>query len=261
MKNLFLYLTLIVSLSVKSQITLEHTFPSSFQKFSTSSSGDFYFTSSLLNTGSGTNDTVTIYNIDWSIRRVVILPTGSHYVNFGVGNGYTKVSMCDKLFNNDTLIEFMGGTTVFNELGQTVYTFPSTFNVPYIYEVNGSYKLYVSNTNGYQIYSLPGTLPCNQCNSLSTGLVGPNGGNLDGLSVYPNPFSGSLNVEYHLTGRQDNPRLILSDIEGREIRTVQLVNQSDKVSINTSDLSKGTIVISLYNGGQLPVNQKVIKID
>ena len=80
------------------------------------------------------------------------------------------------------------------------------------------------------------------------------------MMVYPNPFNNTLQVNYDFPTRQDNPRLVLTDILGRELKEIKLTSQSDNVSINTSDLPKGTIIVSLY-GGQNMISKKVIKID
>ena len=262
------FLTLSVSLSVVGQITLEETLSvgpgqEGLTSFNTSNSGYKYLSGN--NPDSGT-DTVTIYNQDWSIRRQVILPVGYYYLN----------SISDNLFNSDSLIEFVmvkvlsNGSgyewtgSIINELGQIQFTFPDTIRKGGDNEVinfGSVFKFkYLTNNYKYKIYTLPGTLPCNQCN-YSTGLEEPNtGGGIGEMKVYPNPFNNTLQVNYDFPTNQSNPRLVLTDILGRELRERKLTSQTDNVSINTSDLPKGTIIVSLY-GGQNMISKKVIKID
>lgn len=273
MKKLIPLLLITLSLSVNSQITFYHSqsiTQSSFETFRTSNLGEKYI--------GWSNDTITIYNDDWSVYRNVILPTGYSYTDFLSHTEVTVPSVSDNLFNSDTLLEFLCEiklphsqyytVSVINELGQIQFTFPDSINYgnTIIYTINGTYKvLYYVNqnlsTDSVKIFSLPGTLPCSQCNSL-TGITGPNsGGNLSGLNVYPNPFNSSLQINYEFTTHQDNPRLVLTDITGRELKVISLVNQSDKLVLNTSDLSKGVIIVSLFGDKENPVSKKVIKID
>ena len=267
MKKLLYLLFVTLSLSVKSQITLESTRNVGFGQeglsvFNTSNLGEKYFTGGS-NSSNTTLDTITIYNSDWSLYRQVILPNGYGY--------YGGIS--DKLFNSDSLIEFLISTpglnrtiSVINELGQIVFTFPDSTISPDgpngIINIGNDFKFrYLTNSFQYRVFSLPGTLPCNQCN-FTSGITEPNqGSGLSGLNVYPNPFNNSLEINYNFLSKQDNPRIIITDILGRELRTLPLVNQSDKITINTTDLPRGTMIISLYGNTQNPVSKKVIKID
>ena len=147
---------------------------------------------------------------------------------------------------------------VFDENGNTVYTFTDTaYRSVRVLKMGNNFKIQV----GFDaIYSVPGSLPCDPCGALS-GLQDPqNGGGISELRVNPNPFNNSLEINYEFLTRQDNPRLILTDILGRELKSIPLSNQSDRITLNTSDLPKGTIVVSLF-GGQNMISKKVIKID
>jgi hypothetical protein len=154
--------------------------------------------------------------------------------------------------------------SVVNELGQIQFTFPDSISSPnlVLYKIGNEFKVSYQLLNyNNKIFSLPGTLPCSQCNYVS-GIVEPNqGGGLSGLNVYPNPFNNSLEINYNFIIKQDNPRIIISDILGREMKTVPLVNQSDRITINTADLPKGAMIVTLYGNSQNPTSKKVIKIN
>ena len=102
MKKLIPLLLITLCLSLKSQITFDHSqsiTQNYFEKFRTSSLGEKYI--------GWSNDTITIYNDDWSVYRNVILPTGYTYTGFGTYDQSYVTSVSDKLFNSDTLLEFL----------------------------------------------------------------------------------------------------------------------------------------------------------
>ncbi len=261
------FLTLSVSLSVVGQISLDYTTSShrgEIDLINTSVNGFKLIGTSYL------GDTVTIYNINGIVQNTVLL-TNSSLVYFSFQRGKFIPSVSDKLFNSDNQLEFLvqtpvnGGNviSVMNENGQLQYTFPDTvnsFDFLLLTYYNNQFKLVIKTKDfKYKFYSLPGTLPCDQCGGIS-GLEQPNTGGLGEMKVYPNPFNNTLQVNYDFPTNQSNPRLILTDILGRELREIKLTSQLDNVSINTSDLPKGTIIVSLY-GGQNMISKKVIKID
>lgn len=270
-KALFLLSIFFLSLSVRSQISLQHTlssgpFDDGLSIFSLSNLSQKYFFSTYNGTPQSI-DTISIYNLDWSLYRQVILPNG--YIHSG--------SASDKLFNLDTLIEFTiykslqnnGGNSVtisvINELGQIQYTFPDTdisnIEGKIIKAGNDFQYQYSTFSNQCKVFSLPGSLPCTECNSQISGIIEPNQDNgLASFNVYPNPFNNSLNIQYHFNQIQDNPRIVISDISGKELQTVQLSTRSGQMTINTSNLPQGNLIISLYGNGNSPISKKVVKV-
>ena len=265
------FLTLSVSLSVVGQITQDFQLFGNYsnpvtERVRTSTMGEkvVVLYSNM--------DTLKLYNSDGSFFKTINLPPNYTYDDLVVLNGMNGVSipsLSDNLFNSDNLLEFIGHNnitdmySIINENGLIIYTFPDLeITRLLIYKIGTSFKIgYTqSNSNSYKQFSLPGTLPCDPCSGLS-GLEQPNtGGGLGEMKVYPNPFNNTLQVNYDFPTNQTNPRLILTDILGRELKEIKLTSQSDNVSINTSDLPKGTIIVSLY-GGQNMISKKVIKID
>ena len=280
MKKLITLLAVICSLSLNAQITLQTTVPGNIiYKVSFTNYGDKYYT--LNAPVGGLGDTITIFNSDGSVFKQIDLPNGWDYADY----------MSDNLFNNDSLIEFLAiqqatisgipchGTwssfSIMNELGATLFAFPpmdtitcSMPGVPELINIGNNYKLtqstsynlynYASDSNW--IYSLTGSIPCNPC-GLPTGITEPisNGGKA-GLIAYPNPFNNTLAVEYNLPSKQD-AKLILTAVDGRELKTIKLNNQPDKLLLNTADLPRGIILISLYDNNQHLISKKLIKIE
>jgi hypothetical protein len=130
--------------------------------------------------------------------------------------------------------------------------------------LNGNFKLWYyprtyAGLGSAQIYALPGSLPCNQC-SLSTGIIQPAGtSGKAGLLAYPNPFTNSLEIEYDLLTDQHG-LLKLATIEGKELLSYPLSKQTDKIYLNTNDLPRGTIIVTIYGSNQQAVSTKVVKI-
>jgi hypothetical protein len=216
----------------------------------------------------GDESVLYIANFDGTIYSTISIDL-SNYELFYFNNSYPSFS--DNLFDMDSGIEYLatkpsGGfgydsLFVFNEDGTILFKFPFEVGGKKIINNNNNYYLLLDdNTNQVvKTYSLPGTLPCDPCSGLS-GLVEPNTGGIGEMKLYPNPFNNTLQVNYDFLANQSNPRLVLTDILGRELKEIKLTSQTDNVSINTSDLPKGTIIVSLY-GGQNMISKKVIKID
>lgn len=280
MKKLFFLLLTLISVSVKSQIVLEQT-PVGNQNvyvMRPSNSADKYIVYRDNNTFTG-SDTVRIYNSDWSLYRQVNLPAGFEYNPLQLIQPLAYIVGSDNLFNSDTLIEFLVArnnylsnytVSVINELGQTLFTFPDSiqYGAMFLYKINNTFKVYYEvdlsqypYEGGTKIYSLPGSLPCSQCN-IASGIVEPNySEGISEMKVYPNPFNNSLEINYDFQTHQDNPRLILTDILGRELKSIPLSNQSDRITLNTSDLPKGTVIVSLLGSGRSVISKKVFKIE
>lgn len=254
---------------VNAQITPAFSLPVySYGPFTTTSLGEKFFSiNSLYNS---ITDTTTIYNNDGTFYRTINLPTG-----YKIPPNIYRSFLSDKLFNSDTLLEFLGERSlgnaysilsVINELGQVTFSFPDTATTGTqminLRTINNKFHLqYPGRDPRLYYYLLPGSLPCNQCNFVS-GLLEPSkGGEISELKVFPNPFNSSLEINYVLLTHEDNPRIILTDVLGRELKSLPLNNQTDKITLSTSDLPKGTIIVSLLSSGQNVISKKVIKID
>jgi len=221
-------------------------------------------------------DTILIYNPDFTLFKKIVLPdTSAQYISFfspysvteSTGTGIPSIT--DNLFNSDSLLEYAimhisnnigpnSTWSILNEAGTVLFTAHLLNGGPTLLKMSDNYYIYSDST----IYSLPGTLPCSQCNSFPAGIIEPHNSNGSaGLIAYPNPFSNMLNVEYNLSGSPDNAKITMTDILGREVQSVKLTSQSDKISLTTNNLSKGTYVVSLFNNTSTLISTKVIKID
>jgi hypothetical protein len=220
-------------------------------------------------------DTIFIYNPDFTFFKKIVLPdSSSRYISFcspysaTQSTGVGIPSITDNLINNDTLLEYAlmrfshnssySTWSILSEGGNVIFTGQLLNASPTLLKMNDKYYIYSDTT----IYSLPGSLPCSQCSSFPAGIIEPQGNTGTAvLSVYPNPFNNVLTLEYNLAGSLDNAKITVTDVLGREIQSMKLTNQSDKIVLSTTSLPKGTLIVSLYNNTNDPVSKKVIKIE
>jgi hypothetical protein len=284
-KRYLFFLLLSICLGSKAQITPVHTvsgqalYPAQLTIIHLSQHGDKYvevhgtYTTTFSGTLHPYPDTIFIYNPDFTSFKKIVLPDSSSryltlespYFVADLQGGPGISSVTDNLFNNDSLIEYAVTSvinpakwSILNELGNVIFTASQHNGGPTLLKMNSNYYIYSDTT----IYSLPGTLPCSQCNSFPAGIIEPQNSNgTAGLNAYPNPFNNMLTLEYYLSGNPDNARITITDILGREIQSMKLTSQSDKIVMMTTNLPKGTLIVSLFNNTADPISRKVIKID
>jgi hypothetical protein len=233
------------------------------------------YTASISGTLHPNPDTIFIYNPDFTVFKKLVLPdSSSQYISLSSPYSVTQStgmgipSITDNLINNDSLLEYAvmrisnnssnSTWSILNESGNVIFTAKLSNAGPTLLKMNDNYYIYSDTT----IYSLAGTLPCSQCSSFPAGIIEPQNSNgAAGLNVYPNPFSSVLTLEYFLAGNPENAKITVTDILGREIQSMKLTNQSDKIVLSTNNLPKGTLIVSLYNNASDPVSRKVIKIE
>ena len=240
MKKLITILVFVVlTITLKAQIDLEHTYGTLYLNNTTLSKGGFkyaYYDASK----------IYIYNSDHSVYKTINLQIPSGYSS---NNAYfTNIYVSDHLFNSDDKIEYIvrynNGSAnklqIENEDGNILKTWD--FNeTPYysvIYTENNIYKLLISlytTPNQTQVYSLPGTLA--KSNELKN--------NKDEIgNPYPNPTVSNIVIPYELPENTNEATLSIYTVDGKEIRQYTVGKMFDNFILNTSDMMKG---IYLYN--------------
>ncbi|MCF8235846.1 MAG: T9SS type A sorting domain-containing protein [Bacteroidales bacterium] len=125
------------------------------------------------------------------------------------------------------LIQYSDGTT---KLAINLYDF-STSN-------------YITNT---RIYNLPGSIPTS---AELTELTQPK-------PAYPNPANAYVNFDFN---HKQKGILLLTDINGREIRKIGIDEKPGPQTINISGLKSGTYLYYIESGGKFtPVRKLIIK--
>ncbi len=75
----------------------------------------------------------------------------------------------------------------------------------------------------------------------------------------PNPFNQSTLISYYVPQTAGNATIMVTDINGRNIKTVQLgAMGSGQITLQTSQLMSGTYTYSLYVDGNLIDTKKMI---
>jgi len=80
---------------------------------------------------------------------------------------------------------------------------------------------------------------------------------------YPNPFNPKTNIKYHITNNNSNVKLVVFDIQGKQI--VELVKQNQsagtyEVDWNAADYPSGVYFYTLSVGGNILDTKKMILI-
>ena len=80
------------------------------------------------------------------------------------------------------------------------------------------------------------------------------------LSAYPNPVKAgsNVNVSYTLATQSNNNKLVIRNILGAEVMSMQLDPYETSVSINTSSLVQGVYFYAIENKNQISIAKKLI---
>jgi hypothetical protein len=264
MKHTLITLALcFVSLLSFGQITLEHTYSTVMP----GASGQFVLFSSngtkIMMSDTGTNQ-VKLYNTDHSLWKTINVPA---YSGFRFTNSYL---VSDNLFNSDNNIEmivtYYGAAatyksvviaedgTVLADLGGALF-----FST---HSVDGHYKLSASTLAAgaytYDIYSLPGTLPCGLCGNVGvTTPVHNNGGTGTLSDATPNPTTGGALISFTLPYGVSDANISITNAAGQIVQEIPVNGQSGQVHISTDNLSSG---IYYYNYSDATINSEVKKL-
>jgi hypothetical protein len=273
MKKLIIILMLIVSANGFAQITLEHTYPNSYDLalVKLSSSGYKYFTYDT--------STITILNLNHTVFRVINIPSGGY-----TGALFQIHYVSEELFNTNPadieyLLEFSSsgssvphvrvyneaGTPLFSKDSASLYTWATRGVEDDIAYTPSGWKMILNNTYSNfitYIYSLPGSLPCHDCNSgVVTDLVTENNNNNKGsISNYPNPNNGQTTIAYTLPEGITTGDLVFYTIEGKEIKRFKVSSAFDDVIISTADLDAGTYYYQLQTASGFRAGKKMVVI-
>lgn len=251
MKNLTLIIFILFSSVSFGQLTLENSYITN----DLSNNGNFFNTqiASYYYTFNDISNVMNIYNENHILYKTVNIPENS-------GFEIKKILFAtDKLFNSDSLIEFIviSETSylstgieykmiLLNEDGITLFDFGNRADAYLVKTVTDNYKLIVSNRPGdaipssrnmtSDVYSLTGTLSVNQINILSKKIIG-----------FPNPAKEIINITNPLKNNQ-NSVLKIYTINGNEVLRKNIQgNETDFISLDVSSLSAGVYIYKINN--------------
>jgi hypothetical protein len=262
------------------QITLEHYYPpislsqNNLRLVNLSASGYKY----AINDSS----TLTLYNLNHTVFQTIAIPP----------IGYTLVCynclfiyyISEALFDtNPSNIEYLlyfddnqsppvFHIRIYDQSGNTLFSKDSVSGgvdanyisyQDFISYTSSGVKMILNNqyTGGNTVYSLPGTLPCNDCTggqvtALKTNSNTPN----VGISNYPNPASNQTTVQYTLPQGITTAELVFYSIQGVEVKRFQVTNAFNDVLISTADLEAGTYYYQIQAANGYSAGKKMIVI-
>ena len=262
MKYFIVFLLVLTAASSQAQITLEHTYPPAnnvtFGLYEVDSGQSKYI---FFNQ----NDTIEVYDINHIFEKLILIPKIE-----SARPGLNLFYFTKKLFSLDDRYEFLilgsdnGGewfTRIFSEDGSILFSCDTCFpnhvaargnsyrqqNESIFNTEKGTKLLITHGKTGVglkEIYSLPGKLPGS---SAKSGVNSPSiiTGSSPHTSVYPNPSNGQMRIEYKLPDGVTTGEIVISDIEGKEIKKYQVGNIFNDILIDKSDLQSGSYFYKL----------------
>lgn len=242
--KVFLLITILSVNKIVAQAVLEHTYtqindnfqPENYRLpvFYTDNGINYY----LFNRLTGI---LLIFDSTHTLTKTINLPFQAGQTQF---QPITIIS--DKLFNNDSLIEFIvqysiGGVfylKLYNENGTILQTFPNNEGASIIKMPNNVFKLLTHNefstgvgnqlSRPFSIYSLPGTTL-----NITNNQVEENS-----FFAYPNPTNNTINIANNLLNGQSGI-LEIYDVNGKKIITTKIQTQDKTIEIDTTMLESG----------------------
>jgi hypothetical protein len=78
---------------------------------------------------------------------------------------------------------------------------------------------------------------------------------------YPNPHSGNTLVRYHLPASTNNARIVISDMKGQVIKSIDLNSRGDgQLTLDAATLAAGTYNYSLWIGGKEVDSKRMVVV-
>src|SRR6185437_4493365 len=280
MKKIITFLLFVATININAQITLEKFYPTGglsyddLRLIKLSSSGYKYAISD--------NTKITLYNLNHTLFKTINFPTLPGGLS---SSGPPEVFyISEELFNTNPadieyFIQYIDGTNsifhcgVADELGNfLLYKDSAAVNgvkkegrEGFISYTTSGTKMMISQnkntTSGAWVYSLPGTLPCQDCsNGTTSSRTEIN--NMQGNSItnYPNPTKNETTVAYDLPQGVSSADLVFYTITGQEVKRFKVTNAFKDILISTADLEAGTYYYQLLAPGANSAGKKMIVI-
>lgn len=278
MKKLALLLHLL-SGSLAGQIAYETTYPAT--TIFGNQIGVIHLSASGYKYVQSDTDQIVIYNLNHTVFRTIPVPQQTN-VNM---NTFQIRWVSEELFNlNSNDVEFVmsytsasGGVShvkVYDESGNILFsrdsfflsqTLGSGYSERAITYTSSGAKMLLTAQYGLQdvvVYSLPGTIPCHECNGgVISGLNNNSSGETERSTdlPYPNPSNSQTTLPYSLPAHINTGELIVYDLNGREVKRFRITNAFSSVVLSSEELAPGTYTYSILTStGILPGNRFII---
>jgi len=266
---------LIASFSANAQIVLEKTLTSNtyIQVVNFAISGKKLVTYDTL------AKQIKLFNTDYSLWKSIPIPSIPNYTHETYSLDYRVPFISETLFNSDNLIEFIllyhsqivgnqNNYFLLNEKGDVLQDFGPQISNSYSFDVmkfsKNEYKLVVrewpSTVN--RIYSLPGSLPCDDvCDNSNVGLKEINNNSTGGIvEAIPNPSSNTVTITYSLPSNVRASSLDIFNSNGQKVKSVSLDRHSKQIVIDNREFPSGMYFYSIVADGMQSTVRKMIVV-
>ena len=265
-----------LGISVKAQVTFEHSYDSA-SSFATGSpalqnqlmivkfeiSGERYVRINK------TSQNICVYDMNHSLLKNIPFPN----IVTPNSNGVAILYLSESLFDTDSGMEFIYTCTtpsgyytgIYNDDGSLIFSdigFPviiSNFlqqQYP-IYNTLQGTKMILSYTNGQaRVFGLVGTLSTS-IQETNGQLMQAQGGKFSNL--YPNPSNGAATLQYELPKGEKEGEIILYNTQGAEVKRYKVDSTFKDLILDNSQLLVGTYFYQLVtNKGAVGVKKMVV---
>ncbi|MBK9730514.1 MAG: T9SS type A sorting domain-containing protein [Chitinophagaceae bacterium] len=279
MKSIILLsLSILLMSAVNAQISLQYSLPSinnaSFSIIKFGLAGDQYVLIDY-----STNQ-ITVYNLNQVLEKTIDIPASVIVTNYQV------YYISDNLFDLDSSLEYLvnkpiipgvySNTYIVKEDGTILleadsaiisnFTNPNLISdFANVYPTPDGTKLILYKKNsGYQVYSLPGTLPCHECNNgVFTGNFSPENPDRNGTNLsnpFPNPTDNLTRIDYNLPKGINQGELIFFNTNGVEVKRFNVSNVFSFIYVSANDLPQGTYFFTLKTTQGITEGKKLVVV-
>ena len=276
MKNLLVtcFLFLAITSEANAQITLQHTYNTrTIFRVSLTLAG-YKFASYQAD-----SNRINLYNLNHSVYKTISIPQYA-----GVYSNVVYIT--DQLFDLDSKIEYaliysdssntsLGHIRIYNEDGVLLfdrdslgYVYGGAASNPEFYGLiastdSGSFMVIHPVNNTSEVYSVPGKVPCDECNNGVFNVVSDPGYNVSGGkigSAYPDPANSNTKIDYQLPPGVNEGEMIFYNLNGAEVKRIKVTNAFSTLLLSTQDLSPGSYYYILHASGFNSEGKKMIVI-
>lgn len=237
----------------------------------------------------GPSKTIKIFNLNNSLFSSIQIPSIALSSNPNIEVNYVS----DNLFDLDNNIEYVlyTYTSSVNPFPPKTYIFKD--NGTQIFYKDSSSRVSNSSTNGnnvfsnydnvffdglstklkvikvtgsqfsqinrYEIYNLPGVIPCIQCSATGTTIGRPEyqGNNNSEPLFYPNPVNDQIKLKYDLPKNYKSAEIRVQDMQGKLLETYKVTSDFDFIYV-PSNYTNGLYLYSLVVDGAVIKTEKII---
>jgi hypothetical protein len=279
MKALFLLVFLFVFSfgASQAQITLEANYPianSNFNVLRFGLAGDKYVYVK------DSAKVIEIYSLNHTLEKSFSIPS------FIVSDFWNVRYISDNLFDADSAVEYVITDAISGFAGSHLYVLKEDGSIlldrdsvsesyaddPFmasefgmiIPTVGGSKMIFRQANSGWQVYSLPGNLPCYECSDgefNGSSLVVNTNQNPDELSnPYPNPTGNLTRIDYQLPNGIKQGELVFYNTMGNEVKRFKVTGTFSFINVSIHDLPSGTYYYILETSAGASEGKKMVVI-